>query len=71
MKIKLYINDGDPKDQKDYDKNIGATTYPFSVGRTEYNSIKGFVDEVRIYNRALNKEEISALYNGGNGCISP
>ena len=70
-KIKLYINDGDPKDQKDYDKNIGATTYPFSVGRTEYNSIKGFVDEVRIYNRALNKEEISALYNGGNGCISP
>ena len=70
-KIKLYINDGDPKDQRDYDKNIGATTYPFSVGRTEYNSIKGFVDEVRIYNRALNKEEISALYNGGNGCISP
>lgn len=29
----------------------------------------GFIDDVRIYNRALSGPEISNLYNGGDGCI--
>lgn len=30
---------------------------------------KGKIDDVRIYNKALSPQEVTALYNGGNGCI--
>ena len=29
----------------------------------------GFLDDVRIYNRALSPQEVSSLYNSGDGCI--
>ena len=31
--------------------------------------VKGLIDDVRIYNRALSSDEISSLYNDGAGCI--
>ena len=36
----------------------------FVIGRSGY-SLKGMVDEVRIYDRALSNAEIQALYNLG------
>jgi hypothetical protein len=32
------------------------------------DAFSGTIDDVRIYNRALNPTEIAALYNSGAGC---
>ena len=33
--------------------------------------MKGSIDDVRIYNRALSEVEVKSLYNDGNGCLAP
>jgi hypothetical protein len=47
-----------------------SNTTSFNIGNMgNLNSpFKGQIDDVRIYNRALDATEISALYNGGAGC---
>ncbi len=44
--------------------NTSASTTVSSIGRSS-NNIGGYLDDVRIYNRALSATEIAALYNGG------
>jgi hypothetical protein len=41
----------------------------FIGGYTDQN-FDGIIDDVRIYNRILSADEISAIYNGGDGCFS-
>jgi hypothetical protein len=45
---------------------------PFRIGRTDghTNSFKGSIDEVRVYNRALVADELTALYAAGVGPIA-
>ncbi len=55
----------------------GGTNYPFSIGNlgnttTVYgNTFPGLIDECGIWNRALNQEEIVALYNNALGLPYP
>lgn len=68
--LRLYINgaaNGTP---------VGATSNIYSgtaTNRISWDSgstyLNGLIDDVRIYNRALSSQEISNLYNSGNGCI--
>lgn len=53
--------------QVSYNNNV-------KLGMRSNNSVPGAsgelrMDDVRIYNRALSASEISALYNGGQGCL--
>lgn len=73
----LYVNEGNSEDTEtsivDFERgnscsyaSIGAT------GENEANNpnwFSGWVDDMRIYNRALSAPEITTLYNSGNGCI--
>jgi prepilin-type N-terminal cleavage/methylation domain-containing protein len=48
--------------------NIAYGVYPIRIGRLSYtngttHALNGYIDDVRIYNRALNQDEVSALYN--------
>lgn len=66
--MKLYIN-GNLNDQNSFSSILSASGNPNShIGHTEMNNFFwiGRVDEVRIYNRALNADEIKALYNATN-----
>lgn len=49
--------------------NSITTTIPFRVGNrnTETQSLKGYIDETAIWNRALSADEVSTLYNNGAG----
>ena len=38
------------------------------AGSTTSNEFLGLIDDARVYNRALDATEITALYNGGAGC---
>jgi len=69
--LKLYINGELKSVETDtiWGKSEG---YPFYIARTnagldwyEGERFNGFIDEVRIYNRALSEEEIRALYERG------
>jgi hypothetical protein len=44
---------------------IGGTSGKQGVGRVLYETFPGKIDDVRIYERALNKSEIHALYHEG------
>ena len=52
----------------DFTKNkagtIVTTTHPFTFGRSDDQYFKGIVDDARIYNRALEPEEIAELAGG-------
>ncbi|MCX6702520.1 MAG: LamG domain-containing protein, partial [Candidatus Wolfebacteria bacterium] len=47
--------------------NMSNTSVPFEIGRGmaagATNYMKGFIDDVRIYNRALSATEVTAIYN--------
>ncbi len=64
----LYI-DGEQRASIAYTGNIvPASGYPFHIGfwRSGYpNYYKGLIDEVRVYNQALNADEVRQLYEGG------
>lgn len=47
---------------------ISVTGGYLSLGNSQWY-LKGYLADVRIYNRALSQPEVAALYNGGNGCI--
>jgi len=40
-----------------------------SVGVGRWGYYNGLLDDIRIFNRALAQQEVSALYNSGNGCV--
>ncbi len=51
--------------------SISAPDYAYisSYGSSGGHQFKGFIDEVRIYDRSISAEEISQLYHGGRGSI--
>ena len=47
-----------------------ASNYNLSIGREEYGGYaywKGAIDDIRIYERALSKEEVKSVYEEGSG----
>lgn len=56
--IKLYVN-GTLKNSTAYSGSINITTNNLTIGK----NFSGIIDEVRIWNRALNNDEINAAYN--------
>ncbi len=62
QKLFLYING------KLIDSTIGTlgdiTTYAFKIGNSGENPLwQGYIDDIRIYNRALSESEIDSLYH--------
>jgi hypothetical protein len=66
----MYIN-GNQKSLRDISAKNGlslATDYALNFGSAnnsayQINQLEGYIDEVRIYNRALSVAEIQAIYN--------
>ena len=60
--IRMYVN-GQLENSKDADFLIAANDVGLAIGseHTGYRSMKGGIDDVRIYNQALTSEQIQAL----------
>lgn len=71
--LKIYQN-GQLTDQLNYSANIGYTGTPTQLGRQANGAgsqtFPGDFDEVRVYSRALNADEVMALYFNGNVAFS-
>jgi hypothetical protein len=61
--IKIYIN-GYLDKTSPVGGGLAVTSYPVVIGNNSLNTrqFDGFIDDVKIYNRVLNVEEISGLY---------
>jgi len=60
--IALYL-DGQPLDSKSASISIGTNSMPLSIGSwLGTYPFEGLIDEVRIYNQALNEYQVQALY---------
>ena len=62
--FKIFI-DGDEEFSISSTQTPGIDTEPLYIGYDGgygYNKIQGVIDDIRIYNRALSSEEVSALY---------
>lgn len=69
--IKFYVN-GVLKAQATQTTGADISANTLKIGRRSEganNYFNGTIDDVRIYNRALSSQEVSNLYNSGNGCI--
>jgi len=65
--MKLYV-DGELKEQKSVAATLDFTSSWFHIGiytTGDPRTLDGFMDEVRVYNRALSEPEINALYTAG------
>jgi hypothetical protein len=60
--IRLYIN-GQLEGSKNASFQIGTNDLPLSIGSSDggYRGMKGAIDDVRIYAKALSAQEIAAL----------
>ena len=65
--IQVYVN-GELDSMKRLDAAIRKTEIPLYIGKgeTRSQSFAGDIDEVRVYNRALGRDEIQALYKGAS-----
>jgi hypothetical protein len=68
----LYV-DGQPEDSDTVSFYVYNTKFRIGDGSYKFNGdpalkggpFNGIIDDVRIYNRTLSGEEVTALYNGG------
>ncbi|MEM0360148.1 MAG: DUF2341 domain-containing protein [Candidatus Diapherotrites archaeon] len=65
---KLYINGVLDSNTVSVSGSVGQNSRKFSIGASDTgtawaNYFNGFIDEVRVYNRALSIEEVQQLYN--------
>lgn len=71
--LRLYLNGSLVAESTSgiYSQVTDAANFPHKIGVMShgYGQFNGLIDDVRIYNRALSSQEISSLYNSGNGCI--
>ena len=56
-------------------KSMGYDSHPFQIGAEYQNNVMdkffyGKLDDIRVYNRALNQNEVQSLYNGNSNCTS-
>jgi hypothetical protein len=61
-KLVLYV-DGIPISTANASGSINATEVPLTIGSVLNSYFNGSIDEVRIYDRALNADEVLDLYN--------
>jgi PKD repeat protein len=61
--VKIYIN-GQLEDVRSFSEPLAINSEPFSIARSSYgaNYYNGKIDDIRVYNRALNSTEIDDLY---------
>lgn len=64
--IKIYVN-GSLVDSHAYSGGITSSNGPLQIGDAQGYSWDGKIDEVRIYNRALDASEVGQLYTGLGG----
>ncbi|MGB4853326.1 MAG: LamG-like jellyroll fold domain-containing protein [Ignavibacteria bacterium] len=65
QKVKLYLN-GEVYDSANFSGTLQTDNYPLLLGKHTPGAaryLKGKLDDIRIYNRALSDTEISRLYN--------
>ncbi len=53
-----------------YHYNLQLGRFKDRDGGESHYQLSGFMDDIRIYNRALSSNEVSQLYGGGSGAIS-
>ncbi len=69
--LKLYINENLENYDTYTSNGAQISTWDLNIGRRAYSSstnwkyFKGYIDDIRIYNRALTEAEIQALYYEG------
>ncbi len=63
----FYVN-GQLKDSATVDNPETAGTAAIDFGKTDYSAAHIKIDEVRIYDRVLSPDEITASYNDNAGC---
>ncbi|MBF0198070.1 MAG: LamG domain-containing protein [Planctomycetes bacterium] len=66
--MNIYI-DGVLEDTLAFAGNINNNTYPLRIGENDQNwnrKWKGSIDDVRVYDAALDAGQVHALYQGGN-----
>ena len=64
--VRLFLNGESDQDIYPVSSDISDSGDPVMIGSDPAgNNFKGFIDEVRIYNRALGADEIKALYELG------
>ncbi|MDP3103731.1 MAG: LamG-like jellyroll fold domain-containing protein [Candidatus Methanoperedens sp.] len=72
--IKLYRNGVIVSETQAIGNNVfsNSANLLFGIGKesTNYRAFNGLIDEVRIYNRALNAEEVKASYEGEQTALS-
>ncbi|MCJ7816994.1 MAG: LamG domain-containing protein, partial [Candidatus Aenigmarchaeota archaeon] len=71
--LKMYVDGVQDGSAQTTSGTLLTSTQPVSIGSAEPNYVSteyfnGTIDDVRIYNRALNASEIQALYHSGS-CI--
>lgn len=59
--VKFYIN-GSLKGTKDYHESLDISTDNLYVGKGRNQYFHGFIDDIKIYNRALSEEEITHIF---------
>jgi hypothetical protein len=68
---RLYKNAGTAEAKDLTNGSFGATTTPFVLGSMYWTGVQnyfdGLIDEVGLWSRALTADEITSLYNSGNG----
>jgi hypothetical protein len=67
----FYVNGvNDTSSTSTHTGTLFNSSNPLTIGAVNASSkrLDGQIDDVRLYNRALLVEEITALYNGGAGC---
>lgn len=72
LTVKLYKNGNTtPVATENITGNLlSSAAWDLLIGaNTPMQRFKGLIDDLRIYNRVLSGAEVSALYNGGNGCL--
>ncbi|MBI9016780.1 MAG: hypothetical protein JEZ07_05905 [Phycisphaerae bacterium] len=78
-KIRLYRNGVEVGQARDYDGTLNVTNQVLAIGCKLDGEVPssywdGLIDDVRIYNAALNAEDIAGLYidvQGGSVCVNP
>jgi N-acetylneuraminic acid mutarotase len=58
----IFFKDGEFLKETEIQRDVPSVVHPLTIGG---NGFQGFIDDVRIYDRALSAEEVQALYNLG------
>lgn len=67
----IFVDGSSVATSSPYTGNLNTTTHPINFARRSYSGAElyfsGDLDECGIWSKALNSDDVSALYNGGSG----